>query len=78
MMSTGSYPRHQGRAQRDTPAPGAPVSRLAYRYEQYRRPADAIAGMRAQLLEGWRIVQIRGPVDGPFEVAYLREVNRER
>jgi hypothetical protein len=34
--------------------------------------------MRAHLLDGWRIVQIRGPVDGPVEVAYLREVSRER
>ena len=76
-MSPTRYPGHQGPAREAAAAP-ASVSRLTYQSELYKRPADAVAGMRAQLREGWRIVQIRGPADGPFEVAYLRELRRDR
>lgn len=77
-MTEVNYPRHQAHLDDDRKTPVAQVSRLRYRYERYRRPAEAIAGMRALLLEGWRIVQIRGPADGPFEVACLRAVSRDR
>jgi hypothetical protein len=69
------YPRHQAHRESTTQAPTASISRLAYRHEQYQRPTDAIRGMREQLAEGWRIVQIRGPANGPFEVVYLKDVN---
>ena len=76
-MTTSRHSRHH-RPVGEAAGTPAPISRLAYESGCYRRPAEAIAGMRAQLLEGWRIVQIRGPADGPFEVAYLREVRRDR
>jgi hypothetical protein len=76
-MTEPAYRRHQARASRDT-ASVASISRLAYQHEHYRRPVDAIAGMRAQLVDGWRIVQIHGPAEGPLEIDYLRQVESER
>jgi len=78
MTSPLGYPRHRLPVDGEADAAPPAILRLRYRTERYRRSADAIVGIRTQLSEGWRIVEIRGPVDGPLEVGSLREVSRER